>query len=247
LQWSRLRDKTTPEADHIRAEAKLSDSDSFIEEVNEEVRRDRLFKLLRKYGWIPVSLVVVVVAVASWIEWERYQERLAAERLGDAVLGALSASDAKARADAIGAIGVEGDSTTVLSLLQAAAEAEASDRDRALQILDGLAVRSDLPQLYTDLAALKAVILRGADQDRTARMAALDLLSEPGRPYRLIALEQKALALYEFGNNDEAIAVLLAILDEPQATQGLLQRAQQLIVAMGGTLPNGGTAATENG
>ena len=140
-----------------------------------------------------------------------------------------------------------GDAATVLGLLKAAADAEASNRDAALAILDGLAAREDLPPLYTDLAALKAVVLRGADQDRAARLAVLDRLAEPGRPYRLIALEQKALALYEFGNNNEAVAILQAILEEPQVTQSLLQRAQQLIVAMGGTLPQAEAEATDNG
>ena len=32
----------------------MSNPDSFIDEVTEEVRRDRLFAVFRKYGWIGV-------------------------------------------------------------------------------------------------------------------------------------------------------------------------------------------------
>ena len=39
--------------------AGLSNHDSFIDEVTEEVRRDRLFAAFRKYGWIGVLLVAV--------------------------------------------------------------------------------------------------------------------------------------------------------------------------------------------
>ena len=39
----------------------MSDTDSFIEEVTEEVRRDQLYKYVRKYGWIAIALVVGVV------------------------------------------------------------------------------------------------------------------------------------------------------------------------------------------
>ena len=40
----------------------MSNPESFIEEVTEEVRRDRLFAAFRKYGWIGVLLVLLTVA-----------------------------------------------------------------------------------------------------------------------------------------------------------------------------------------
>ena len=39
----------------------MSDTDSFIDEVSEEIRREKLFTTFRKYGWIGVALVVIVV------------------------------------------------------------------------------------------------------------------------------------------------------------------------------------------
>ncbi len=39
----------------------MSNPDSFIEEVTEEVRRDKLYRLFRKYGWIGIVLVLGVV------------------------------------------------------------------------------------------------------------------------------------------------------------------------------------------
>ena len=40
----------------------MSNPDSFIDEVTEEVRRDRLFRLFRKYGWIGGVVVALIVA-----------------------------------------------------------------------------------------------------------------------------------------------------------------------------------------
>ena len=131
-----------------------------------------------------------------------------------------------------------------MALFLAASKTEAGDREGALAQLDALAEMPDVPQIYRDLARLKAVIMRGADQDKATRMATLDDLATAGNPFRVIALEQKALAFVDFGNNDDAIATLRTILEEPQATQGLRQRAQQLIVGLGGTVDqNGGTAS----
>ncbi len=66
----------------------MSDTDSFIDEVTEEVRRDRLFALMRRYGWIAVLLVVLIVGAAAWNEYRKGQARASAEALGDALLSA---------------------------------------------------------------------------------------------------------------------------------------------------------------
>ena len=75
----------------------MSDSDSFIEEVTEEVRRDRLFALFRRYGWIPAVAIVLLVGGAAVNEYLKAQERGRAERLGDAILVALENDEAVAR------------------------------------------------------------------------------------------------------------------------------------------------------
>ena len=49
----------------------MSDTDSFIEEVSEEVRRDRLFRLFRKYAWLAILLVVLIVAGAALNEYRK--------------------------------------------------------------------------------------------------------------------------------------------------------------------------------
>ena len=40
----------------------MSETDSFIDEVNEEVRRDRLYGALRRYGWIAILAVLAKFA-----------------------------------------------------------------------------------------------------------------------------------------------------------------------------------------
>ena len=46
----------------------MSNSDSFIDEVTEEVRKDRLFQLFRRYGWIAGVVIVLIVGGAAWNE-----------------------------------------------------------------------------------------------------------------------------------------------------------------------------------
>ena len=51
----------------------MSNPESFIEEVTEEVRRDRLFGLFRKYGWIAVLVILGIVGGSAWNEWQKAQ------------------------------------------------------------------------------------------------------------------------------------------------------------------------------
>lgn len=59
----------------------MSNSDSFIDEVTEEVRREKTFGYIKRYGWIVGLAVVVVVGGAAWNEWNKAQAQAEAEAL----------------------------------------------------------------------------------------------------------------------------------------------------------------------
>ena len=214
----------------------MSETDSFIDEVTEEVRRDRLFALFRRYGWIAGLVVVAIVGGAAWNEWRKASERAAAEAFGDAVLAAIAAPD---RAAALAGIAAEGDRAAIRDLLLASVASEADDRAAALAALEAVAADPDLPAVYRDLARLKWVILSGPDLPAADRDAALDSLAAPGAPYRALALEQQALAQVSAGRTERAIEILQALRQDAAASAGLQRRAAQLIVALGGDVAPG--------
>ena len=41
----------------------MSETDSFLQEVSEELRRDKLYRNMRKYGWIGLLLVLIIVCL----------------------------------------------------------------------------------------------------------------------------------------------------------------------------------------
>ena len=82
----------------------MSDTDSFIDEVTEEVRRDRLFLMMKRYGWIGAAVVVAIVGGAAYREYDRAQTTAAAEALGDAVIAALAENETDKRAEALATI-----------------------------------------------------------------------------------------------------------------------------------------------
>lgn len=215
----------------------MSNPESFIDEVTEEVRRDRLFNLFRRYGWIGIVAVLLIVGGASWNEWQKSQARSSAEAFGDAVLAALDAPDSTARAAALASVPTKGDQAAILNLLLASDPV--TDRAGALQALDAVANDPALAESYRDLALLKRVVLVGTDQSVAERRELLDPIAAPGRPYRTLALEQLALLSVEAGDLDAALATLRDLTQDQEATPGLRRRASQLIVALGGEAAQG--------
>jgi len=224
----------------FESQSDVSNPDSFIQEVTEEVRRDRLYSYFRKYGWIPALIVVAVVAGTAWTEWSKARNASQAQAFGDTVLDALDLGGADARREALAAVPADGAQRAVLALLLASDPVE--DRAGSLTALEQLAADTSQPQSYRDLAVLRRVILAGADLPLAERRAALDPVAAPGRPFRPLALEQLAYLLVEEGRTEDAITALRALTQDQQAPAGLRGRAGQMIVALGGDAAPAGDA-----
>ena len=212
----------------------MTATDSFIEEVTEEVRRDRLFGYFRRYGWIAAVLVVLLVGAATWNEYSKATERAAAEALGDAILDALRAEDGAARARALEAVETSGRHAPVVALLLSDEAIESGDFTRAAEALRSVIDDDTQGELYRDLATLKLAVLSASEADPDARLAMLEPLTSAGSPFRVLAEEQIALIEIERGENGAALARLQALIEDSEANAGLRQRAGLLVMALGG-------------
>ncbi|MGR3460979.1 MAG: hypothetical protein ACU0AX_01325 [Roseovarius sp.] len=213
----------------------MSDTDSFIDEVTEEVRRDRLFRLMRRYGWIGVLAILLLVGGAAWNEWRKAQAEAGAQAFGDALLTALAQEDAAVRADALRAVTAPGPAA-VAGLLAAAAQAEVDAPGAATRLL-ALADRPDVPAIYRRIATLKAVALPDAGLSADTRRARLAPLTDAPGLVRLLAEEQLALIDIETGARAAALDRLKTLAVDAQATQALRRRVAQVIVALGEDVP----------
>ncbi len=215
----------------------MSDTDSFIDEVTEEVRRDRLFQMFRRYGWIAAALIVLIVGGAAFNEFRKAQTRAAAEQLGDEIIAALGANDPAARADALANVSAQTPGgAAVLNLLIAATRTEADQIDAARDELGAVSTSAgELPRIYREIANFKALTLQADSLSLDERRSQFEALAQPGAPLRLLAEEQLALLDIEAGETGAAIERLQAILQDAEISADLQQRVSQVIVALGGT------------
>ena len=207
----------------------MSDTDSFIDEVTEEVRRDRLFGYFRRYGWIAAVVILGLVGGTAYNEWSKSTAAQVAQARGDALLDALDMDDDTASIAALSEIATNEGGDVVASFLAAGA-----DQSQAANLLGVIAANTDHPEYIRDLARLKLATTPDAVSQDAAVLILTDL-SAAGGLYRNAATEILVAIELERGNVDAAVTLLQAHIQDAQATQEQIQRMGELIMALGAT------------
>ena len=212
----------------------MSETDSFIEEVSEEVRKDRLFALMRQYGWIAILVVLLVVSGTAYREYRITTAAAGAQQIGDAILAALKLETNTQRAEAIGKIDSNNHNTqSVLNLLQAAELSSASQSQEAAIILQGVGDLTDVDTEYHALAEFKKLLLEETGLSEEKRLADLTAIANSASPYRLLAEEQIALIELSSDQVEAAVNRLSRLVEDASVSEGLRQRASQLRTVLG--------------
>jgi hypothetical protein len=216
----------------------VSNPDSFIDEVTEEVRRDRMFGMLRRYGWIGGLLVALVVGGAAWREWAAARDAASARAFGDALHAAIDTPDAAARAAALAELGTTADQRALVALIgavMAEPDADPAAREAVMAALEAAAAAPGVDPIWADLALLRRISIgaAGGVLDPAARRAALAPLIVPGRPLRTLAEEHLALADLEAGDIAAARARLEALAGDAETPQAQRRRLMRILTAIG--------------
>lgn len=209
----------------------MSETDSFIQEVTEEVRQDRMFALWKKWAPVIVGVAVVLVGGAALWTWNEARLQAAAEARGAAFIKA-DPDDVSEQLALPGQ--VDGAAVPVAELAAASALMRGGQFAEAAGAYARVAERTDLPAEYRDFARLQEIRARAETGDTSGLAAALAPLTTPEAPYRLLAIELRAALHLSAGDRAAAHADLNAILVDPFATPALRQRALAVLTATGG-------------
>ena len=212
----------------------MSDTDSFLQEVSEELRRDKLYRNIRKYGWIAIFLVIVIVGAATYREYLKSQAKKEAELFGTSIIDALNEKNAADRISKLQEINAPGENAKAIVAMLLFAEATGNETAIfEMSTLSDVTERLSIDAHYRDLLNFKILLGSAQIMDLDERIKAFEGLSNPGNPFRLLAEEQMALIELELGNTDNAIEKISQILLDSELTTGLRNRATQMLIALG--------------
>lgn len=223
--------------------------DSLFREVDEEVRRDQFAKLWQRYGSYVVAVsLLVILAVAGIKGWQYWQTRQA-EAGGAAYQQALNqleqgkAAEAQLSFAEI-ASGSHKGYATLARLQLAAALAERGETAEAVAAYDKVADDGSVDQELRDLARVRAGYLLAGTANAEELEVRLRPLDRPNSPWTNAVREIRAIAAYRAGDFGLADRLMNEILVDPQAPQGMRQRAQIMVQLLQPVLP-GKTAAAD--
>ena len=180
----------------------------FINEVEEELRKDEYNRLLRRYGPFLLVVIIAIVAVAGFLEFQKYTQDQSARATSASYIQASDKAAAGNVDQSIKEFMAIADKAPAgyagLSLVRAAAlKLEAGDSTEAVSLLDRAATTFETRR-HIQLAQIKAAYIlanEGAYSDVVNRAAPL---MEKDAPYEFLARELVGFAGLKSG--DEALA-----------------------------------------
>lgn len=204
--------------------------DSFIREVNDEMRREKAQALWDRFGPALLGLAILVVLGTAAFVGYRYWDETRANRSGDAFSQALKlANDGKSDEALTALEQLEKDGYGAYPLLArmraATVKADKGDFAAAVADFDGVAADSAIPQGIRDMARLRAALLlvdHGSFADVSSRVEAL---TADNNTLRHTAREALGLAAWKEGKTQDALKLFDQIAADDGAPRNARQRA----------------------
>ena len=207
-----------------------------FQEVDEEVRRENVQRLWRRYGgYATVAGFAILLAAGGYIGWQKYSEHREAQRAQaffDAIALIADPDPAKAKA-AFQELAQGGDGIAELARFRAAAlQVAAKDETGAVASYDAIAADSSVPQPFRDAATLLAAmhLVDTADQAEIKRR--LESKIAAPNPWRFTALELLALSAQRAGDIEQARQIYTQLADDLETPSGLRGRAAEMLTAL---------------
>jgi hypothetical protein len=201
-------------------------------EVDEEVRREQLAKLWKRYGNYVIAAVFLVVAgVAAWRGYDYWQNRLAGQN-GAAYDAAAKLAEAGKHGEAETAFAkIAADGTPgyrMLARLRAASEIAAKDPKAAVTAYDSIAGETTGQPLVGELATIRAALLLADTAKLDEMTQRLEPLAQPSGAFRHTARELLALSAWRNGDTGAARRWADAAKNDPEAPSSVRSRMDVL-------------------
>lgn len=207
--------------------------DSFIREVNEEIRQDQARAIWERFGPAFLGIAVaVILATSAYVAWDYWTESKA-NASGDAFSQALKLANDGKDDEALAALkALKTDSYGAYPLLArmraATVLVNKGDFAGAVAEFDKVAADSSIPDAIRDMARLRAGLIlvdSGSYEDVSARV---EVLSTDTNMLRHSAREALGLAAWKAGKAADALKFLDLIANDQGVPRNTGDRARLL-------------------
>ena len=193
----------------------MVESESFIKEVSEEVKRDRLFKALNKFKWPLFALIVLLVGAVGGYEYYKFDKKSKAQKNGEFLISTIESLKENGQTVTEK---IDNKFTSVLiKLNEAKYFEEKGDVESASAAYNHIISKYVENKFFNHYSKLQLYLMDPAESlSDVKKIKILDELSAPGSPLKLLALEQK-LYLYVKINDLENIKSQVDLILSDQA------------------------------
>lgn len=212
--------------------------DAFLREVDEELRRDQMGRLWRRYGMIAAIVVVLgLAALGGFLWWQSEQHKKAGgegEMLTEALtdLGQGKEAGVPAKLDTLEGSRHEA-YRAAAKLTKAAMAGGKNDGKAAIAQYKLVADDPDLPQPFRDLATIRRTALEFDTLPPAEVIARLKPLAVSGNPWFGSAGEMVAVAYIKMNKPELAGPLFAAIAKDEQVPETIRGRATRIAGALG--------------
>jgi len=208
--------------------------DSFIREVNEELRSDQVKYAWKRFRPLVIGLVVLIVGGAIGRETYNWWAKNNSSASGDKFLAALQLAEQNKNDEALAAFAaLEKDGTgayPVLAKMRAASIQQAKgDAAGATAAFSAVGKDNSAPQAMRDLAKMRAAWLMIDTATYSQVSAEVEVMAVPANPLANSAREALGLSAYKAGDMKKAKDWFQQIANDAGAPRNVANRAQIML------------------
>lgn len=213
-------------------------TETFVREVDENLRRDQMQNFFKAYGsWLIVAVVLFLGASGGFIWWKQHQvqqSQAQVEKLAQIYkdIGSGNTSQSPQQLDEISKSGSKAVRASAL-FARAALALQQNDVKLATSTYKTIANDDGLPDPYRDAALIRQTALEFDQLKPEEAIARLQPLAKPGEPWFGSAGEMTALAMIKQGRKQEAGQLFAAIAKDQSVPETIRGRATQLASSLG--------------
>lgn len=213
-------------------------ADTFVREVDENLRRDQLRDFFKHNGaWLVAGLVLFLVACGGFIWWQQHRHQNAEAQVEQIAtiykdIGVGKTDKAPAQLDELAKSGSKGVRATAL-FTSAALAIQQNDHKTAIAKYQAIAADSALPKPYRDAALVRQTALEFDSLDPKQVIDRLAPLAKAGEPWFGSAGEMTALALIKQGKNQQAGELFASLAKDKSVPDSIRNRSIQIAGSLG--------------